>query len=311
MIRLFAHAYAFHLNFRFGSFRPRDLLDWAALRNLQGVKIHVEDGGSQSLLAAPATRLPFAAKARALGLEVHVETSASDRATLAAAVAIARDTGATSVRFYPRHAGRLSEVLSRTAADLAALPDLDPEGRLDFLLEQHEDLKGAELAALVAAAGNPRLSLLFDFANMLNADETPEAALAAMAPHITDVHIKDAIAIPDRGGTGHRACATGQGDIDLAGLLVGLLLLGENRPQVRAFALEEEAGYTAPAFRIPGEGPDPMIAARAPSETDPGPGPLGPRLARERAEAEAQLTHIRALLAALTAALREDPAPPA
>lgn len=301
---LFAHAYAFHLNMRIGQMTPLDLLDWAALHQLRGVKIHVEDGEERSLLHAPDSRAAFGARARALGLQVHIETSSTLRADLAGAIAVARDTGATQVRCYPRHSGPLSQVLAATTDDLRALALLDATGRLDFTLEQHEDLTSSELVGLVRAVANPRLTLLFDFANMVNAGERPLEALARMAPHVTDVHIKDARILPDRGGMAHRACATGQGDIPLTALLVRLLLLGDAQPQIRAFALEEEADYFAPAFRFPTDGPDPVIAARAPSQTDPGPGPLDTRLTRERQDARAQADLVRNLLDLIAKAAR-------
>jgi len=48
-----------------------------------------------------------------------------------------------------------------------------------------------------------------------------------MAPYVTDVHIKDAKIVPDRGGFAHRACRSGEGDVDFTGLLTTLLLLGD------------------------------------------------------------------------------------
>ena len=299
---LFAHAYAFHLNFRLGQMAPPDLLHWSAAKGLRGVKIHVEDGEARSLLHHPAGRAGFGALARDLGQEVHVETSSTSRADLAAATTIAHATGATQLRCYPRHSGPLSQVLARTLQDLRQLPALDPTGRLNFTLEQHEDLTSAELVGLIAHAANPRLTLLFDFANMVNAGEMPLQALATMAPHVTDVHIKDAHILPDRGGMAHRACATGQGDIPLAALMARLLVLGDDAPQIRAFALEEEADYYAPAFRFPGEGPDPIIPARAMSSTAPGDAPLAERLKRERDDAAAQLRYVRNLLRTLQTA---------
>ena len=292
---LYAHAYAFHLNLRFGAMTPPDLLDFAAAHHLKGVKIHVEDGESLSL-RNPDTRAPFAARARALGLDLHVETSSTSAADLAEAVTIAHDIGATSVRFYPRHVGPLSQVLARTVADLAILPSLDPDNRLRFTLEQHEDLKSPELLAILRQTAHPRLSLLFDFGNMINAWETPMQALEIQAPHITEVHVKDALALPDRGGWAHRACLSDTGHLPMRAMLIRLLLLGQNHPQVTAFALEEEEDYLAPAFRFPDEGPDPVIPARGPSETDPGPGPLADRLAREAAAAQRQVQTVRAML---------------
>jgi sugar phosphate isomerase/epimerase len=300
-IALFAHAYAWHLNFRLGTSSPVDLLHFAHEQGLQGVKIHVEDGEARSLLHAPDSRAPFARLARSLGLEVHIETSATDEATLRAAIDIALDTGATSVRCYPRYDGPVSRIIAQTIADLRRLPALDPSGRLNFLLEQHEDLKSGELVAILAAVGNPRLTLLFDFANMINAFEMPLEALRIMAPHITDVHVKDAKILPDRGGLAHRACRSGEGDIPFAALLTELLLLGET-PQVRAFACEEENEMYAPAYRFPDEPDDPIIPPRAASTTDPTPGePLDLRLARERAEATAQIAYIRQILAQIRA----------
>ncbi len=304
-IPLYAHAYAWHLNFRFGDTTPDDLLRFAHHHGLKGVKIHVEDGEQRSLLHAPDSRAGFARLARSLGLEIHIETSATDEPTLRAAIAVAHDTGATSVRCYPRYDGPVSRIIAQTITDLRRLPALDPEGRLDFLLEQHEDLKSHELVQIVEAVQNPRLTLLFDFANMINAFETPDEALATMAPYITDVHIKDAKILPDRGGYAHRACRSGEGDIDFARLLTALLLLGDGR-QVRAFACEEENEMYAPAYRFPTDPPDPIIPPRDASTTDPTPGEdLDARLVREKSEATAQIAYIRQTLADIRTTARK------
>lgn len=294
---LFAHAYAFHLNFRFGGMAPAGLLDWAAAWGLPGVKIHVEDGEDQSLNAmSPDQLAAFGARARELGLEVHVETSSTEAAELASTAAISHAVGATSMRCYTRYEGRVSEIIARATADLRGLAALDPQGQLDFTLEQHEDLTSDELVRIVKAVDNPRLGLLFDFGNMINAGETPLAALARQAPWVREVHVKDCEIVADRGGWGHRACLSDRGHLPMRALLVELLLLGEVAPQVRAFALEEEEDYFAPALRFPGEPADPSIPARTASFTDPGKGDLAERLAREREAAERQVTVVRGML---------------
>lgn len=84
-------------------------------------------------------------------------------------------------------------------------------------------------------------------------------------------------------------------------LMVELLLLGEKRPQVTAYGLEEEDGYFAPALRFPLERPDPFIAARTQSYTDPGPGDLRTRMSDEAAAARAQVATVRALLLGIAA----------
>lgn len=294
---LFAHAYAFHLNFRFGGMKPGDLLDFARAEQLVGVKIHVEDGEDASLQAmSEAARLDFGAEAAERGLAVHVETSSTDRSALEEAVTIARSVGARSVRCYPRYEGRVSEIIARTVKDLHRLDELDPEGRLRFTLEQHEDLTSDELVGIVERVGNPRLTLLFDFGNMINAYERPLAALARQAAHVTEVHVKDCLVVPDRGGWGHRACISGQGHLPMQALMAELLLLGDERPQVTAYGLEEEDGYFAPALRFPMDDPDPFIAARSQSYTDPGPGDLSARLGDEAAAARVQVAAVRFML---------------
>lgn len=176
---LFAHAYAFHLNMRFGGMTPLQLADFAAGQRLCGLKLHVDDGEGASLGRMDDDALAaFAAQLASRGQELHVETSTTEESGLADAVRIALATGATSLRCYPRYEGRVSEIVARTIADLRRLADFDPERRLRYTLEQHEDLKSAELVHIIETVANPRLSLLFDFGNMVNAYELPLPALA-------------------------------------------------------------------------------------------------------------------------------------
>ena len=46
---LFAHAYAFHLNMRFGGMTPLQLAGFAVAQGLCGLKLHVDDGEHASL----------------------------------------------------------------------------------------------------------------------------------------------------------------------------------------------------------------------------------------------------------------------
>ena len=295
---LHAHAYSLHLNLRFGGCDPTGVLEFASRQGLTGVRIHVDDGEQRSLAAMDDAMLGgFGERARELGLALSIETSATTRPHLELATRIARQVGARSVRCYPRHAGRVSEIIARTVEDLKQLTRLDPDATLHYTLEQHEDLKSGELVRIIAAVDNPRLSLLFDFGNMVNAWEMPDDALTTMAPHVTEVHVKDVTIVDDRGGHAHLGCRSGTGDINMPLMMFRLLLLGEDRPQVRSFGLEEEVGYPAPAFRFPDEDDDPFIPYRDSSETplDDAEG-LPARLARERADAEHQTGFVKELL---------------
>lgn len=294
---LFAHAYAFHLNMRFGGMTPLQLAEFANNQGLSGLKIHVEDGEAASLARMPEAALrAYGAAVGNLGLELHVETSTTEADGLADAVRIALATGATSLRCYPRYEGLVSDIIAWTIADLRRLAALDPKGKLRFTLEQHEDLKSDELIRILQAVANPRLSLLFDFANMINAYEMPLPALAAQAPYVTEVHIKDCLVMPDRGGWAHLACQSGSGHLSMQAMFVELLLLGEEQPQVLAFGLEEEEGYFAPALRFADEERDPFISARSASFTDIGSGQLAERLRSETHAAHRQVETVRAML---------------
>ncbi|NVK41042.1 MAG: TIM barrel protein [Oceanospirillaceae bacterium] len=300
-ISLYAHAYAFHLNFRFNRIGVEDLLRFAHDHRLHGIKIHLDDGEALSLRHCDDGRLMALQKlAQQLGLEIHLEVSSTEGAELAEAVRIGRLLAATSIRCYPRYAGRVYEIIAWTIRDLRQLEQLDPEGRFRFTLEQHEDLKGEELVRIVEAVGNPNLKLLFDFANMLNAYEQPLEALAVMGPYITDVHIKDAEVVAENDGWGHRACRSGEGELPMARLLLELLLLGEAESQVVAYGLEEEVGYYAPPLRFADEAADPVIPWRDVSETELAPdADLEALLEREVQNARDQLAHVRGLLARL------------
>lgn len=297
-IPLYLHAYAFHLNMRCGTILPPQLLEIAHRHALRGVKIHVVDGEEQSLRYASLDGLhDFGGQAKAFGLDIHIETSSSEAHDIDEAVRIALHTGATSVRFYPRYEGPLSKVMRRVAADIQSMKQRHGESGLRFTIEQHEDLKSHELVALVENSGWDRLSILFDFANMINANEDPLAALKAMSPHVTEVHIKDAKIVREATGQGHLACRSGQGDLPFEALLTRLLCLGDAAPQVLAFGLEEEVDYYAPPFRHDGEGPDPWIPWRQMSETPLPSHDLPARLAQEINDAVDQIAFVRLTLA--------------
>ena len=107
-----------------GSITPVDLLHSTHQHGTSGLKIHVEDGEERSLLSMnKSERRQFRGSAAQLGLRVHVETSSTARHDLEAAVAIARDIKAESVRCYSRYEGRVSEIIRKTIDDLRALRD--------------------------------------------------------------------------------------------------------------------------------------------------------------------------------------------
>ena len=268
---LFTHSYPFyfHMGSDDGRWGPGDLLTFAADQGLKGVKCHLDAGGSRSFSTLSSEkRQALGARARELGLRWHVEVSSTDFDKLASVVAVASDLDADSIRCYPRYSGHVSTIITRAIEDLRRFrQELDPASRFRLTVEQHEDLTSSEMVQLVETVDDPRIALLFDTTNMITAGERPVHALAVQAPWVTEVHIKDARILPDRGGWAQICCRTGTGDIPLARLLAELLLLGEHEPQVRAFGLEEEVNYFAPAYRFSGDPADPVIPPREVSKT--------------------------------------------
>ena len=298
---LFTHSYPFyfHMSTDEGGWGPDDLLTFAAEQGLQGVKCHLNTGGSRSLaVVSSEERQALGARARDLGLRWHVEVSSTNFDELAGVTATASDLDAESIRCYPRYSGPVSTIIARAIDDLRRFrQELDPTSRFRLTVEQHEDLTSSEMVQIVETLNDPHISLLFDTTNMITTYEQPLEALAVQAPWVTEVHIKDARILPDRGGWAQLCCRTGTGDIPLARLLAELLLLGEHEPQVRAFALEEEVNYYAPAYRFPDGHTDPDIPPRGFSATAPLPQiPMPVILADEYRYAKDQVAWMRDLM---------------
>ncbi len=299
-LRLFGHAYPLLTNLTHGRYRPIDLLDFAWRHELDGVCIHLLDGEERSLARMRDDELRAVARhAQTLGLSLHLELSSTAREDVDEAARIARVMGVRNLRVYSRYEGRLSGVLARVEADLRHLAQLAERFDLHFDFEQHEELKSAEIAALLRHVDHPRINALFDFGNMINACEQPMQALRTLAPHIRQVHMKGVRIVPEARGFGHYGVLQGSAEDELPGarMLLELLMLGDDAPQVVAFILEQENHYPAPAFRLTDEAADPFIPYRTMSDTPLPPGFTVERMmAGEERWAINQIAHVRGLL---------------
>ncbi|QAV24112.1 hypothetical protein PH4a_12520 [Proteus hauseri] len=296
-IPLYLHAYAFHLNMRKERVLPNDLLEIAKQKLLTGAKIHVEDGETQSLCMMNDSELiAFGEKVKEYELDLKIETSSSEAKAIDKAVDIALKTKASSIRFYPRYEGYLQDVLAKVSADIQYIKKQYENTGLKFVIEQHEDLKSYELNRLVEEANFANFSLLFDFGNMFNANELPLEAFDNMKNNITQVHMKDAVKVPEGKGFGHRASLSGKGEVPIKTLLKQLICLGDDKPQIESFGLEEEVDYYAPAFRFDDEGDNPWIPYRGASETPMPVEGLDARLEKEINDAMNQIDFIRNLI---------------
>ena len=86
-------------------------------------------------------------------------------------------------------------------------------------------------------------------------------------------------------------------ELPYARMLYELLLLGETKPQVICFALEQEVNYYAPAYRYADEGENPFIPYKDPSKTPFDEANAERILLNERRWASNQVNFIKSLLA--------------
>jgi hypothetical protein len=299
-VPFFAHSYSFYRSMEHG-FAPRDLMDFVYTHDLHGACLHLNDGGDTSVgKMSGKDREIFRRQLEDLGLALHLEISSTERKEIDRAIDCARALGVTNIRVYARHQGQLAEVMESVYADLAYACERANKLDLQFDYEQHEDLKAAEIATILQRIGDRRMNALFDYSNSLNAYEEPLAALRILAPYIRQVHIKGARKTIEGNGWGQIGVPQGCDEDELPGarMLHDLLLLGDGKPQVICFALEQEVDYYAPAFRLKDEPREPLIRYREPSETPQDKSKSTERLiADERRWAVQQLNWNRALTA--------------
>jgi len=297
-IRLYAHTYAFFLNFKYGCFDILDLIDFAYQEGLNGISVHIDSGEARSLRQKTPSELnEINSCIKRLGLGLNLEISSTSMQEVDSAVRIARMLDVKNIRVYIRYGGRLSEIMRKGVEDLTRIAKVADEHDLDFVLEQHEDLKSHELVDIITRVNSPRIGLLFDFGNMVNACEEPLEALHIMSPYIRQVHLKGIRRIKEGPGFAHLGIQEGQDDLPQMKMLFDLLMLGDHEPQVKTFSLEQVVGYYAPPYRLKNEDQDPEIPEREPSETTLSRDiPLRDRLLMEKRSSCNQIRFVRDLL---------------
>jgi len=263
--RFFAHTYAFTLNLDHGNLSLWDFMQYAVKHKLSGMKIHISYLEKFSLDELN----EYKKKAKENNLEIHIELSNTEKEYIDKAVAMALILECKHIRLYQRYSGRISEIIQKTIDDLKYAAQVAQQKDLYFALEQHEVEKSTEMVHIIQQVNSDRVCLLFDFGNMVNANEDPMEALKIQAPYIKHVHLKDLIICKSKeNGTGQIGVPSGQGSIDQFTMMYHLLMLGDDEPQVIAFGLEEQNWFKSPAYRFPDEEQDPFIPPRVPSDTE-------------------------------------------
>ena len=298
-IPLYAHAYAFVLNFEQDELSATmDLLDFAEEHQLQGVCVGTDYGSKKSLKYASRSALEhIKSYAEKRGLKINLEVSSTSKEEVDLAVSVAQALGVIDIRIYIRYEGRLSEVIKNGIQDLEYIAKSAEKNSLKFVLESHEVLKAHELVEIIKKIDSPRVRVLFDFGNMINANEEPLDALKIMSPYISQVHLKGVKKKKKGSGYGQVGIRSARGNFPHKDMLYNLLLLGESEPQVKCYGLLQQVGYYSPPYRFDNEGADPIIPYRETSQTylDENNSPEEALLA-ERKNAYKQVKNVRRLL---------------
>jgi len=268
-IKLYLHSYALLWNFEQGGFSVRDMMDLAKEQSLDGITLHILDGGKKYALEfrSPQELRDLAAYAKARGLGLNLETSSTAKAEIDKIVAIARHIGVRSLRVYIRSEGRITEIANQAVEDLVYAAQIAAKHDLEIVLENHEVLMAEELVDVIKKVGSPHIRLLYDFGNMINSNEDSYSALQTMAPYVTQVHFKDIVIGEQNGVRGQLGVKSGTGMVNQQKLLFDLLMLGDNEAQVPIIAIEEEVAFFSPLRRFADEPENPFIAKRLPSTT--------------------------------------------
>ncbi len=118
---------------------------------------------------------------------------------------------------------RLVRPLTRAADRAAALG-------LDLALENHGDLRAADILELIERVGRANLGVCLDNVNLVRVGDEYLAGIAALGPHARLVQLKDCLAGDPAVPGGPTCTALGEGSLDLAAQLAALAATGFDGP---------------------------------------------------------------------------------
>lgn len=290
-IQWYLNRYSLELNFAHQKLRVIQFLDFARGGGFDGVQIHVARGGPRvSLTGESDSHLKIIADQRnAKKLAIQLDLSSTDKADLEDAVRVARAMKIQVIRCYIRLGGTIPEIIKHAKEELNYAAELAEKFTLQFLLEQHELLKGVEMVEIVEAVKSKHIGILFDFGNPVSAGQDPLEDLYAMRSFIRGAHCKDVIIVPHNGASSQLGVKLGQGDLCLSKMFFDLLMLGEEKTQLNFLSIQEVVGYFGISWRSHSDIAEKVYPQRPTSRTnlpqDISEVELDERMARERDDA--------------------------
>jgi sugar phosphate isomerase/epimerase len=173
-------------------------------------------------------------------LRCELDTSDTRPENLETMLNVARAINADQLRVYTRYSGALPKLIQWTIADLKAVAPKAEEYGINIVLENHEDFQGAAIAEILSEVDHPNIRALYDYGNSQMVAEDPFAALEAMLPFVTAVHMKDHIVIQSDDQTIIQGVPFGDGSLPIMDQTNRLYSSG-----LRRFCFENVWGYNA------------------------------------------------------------------
>jgi sugar phosphate isomerase/epimerase len=119
-------------------------------------------------------------------------------------------------------------VLGWVIANLKELCPLAEETGIRIAVENHGDLRIAELERILAEVDSPALGVQYDVLEQVAIFEDPRQAADRLLPYAFTVHWNDAYPLLGPGGFRVAACLPGQGILDLDGIFRLITALGRD-----------------------------------------------------------------------------------
>jgi sugar phosphate isomerase/epimerase len=117
-----------------------------------------------------------------------------------------------------RDDARIGEQIRRTVDPLRRAAEAAASVGVELAVENHADLRAAELGELLELAGEPVVGVCFDTANALRVGDDPLEAARLLAARVRMLHLKDCTA-PDGSVTGPPSVPYGEGIVALDAVL--------------------------------------------------------------------------------------------
>jgi 3-oxoisoapionate decarboxylase len=242
-IGMHIHSFSLRYQFRYrDDFDVFSFIDLAVSEGFTGVNISANGPGYRDLGGTMPEHFARVKKAvQSSGLRCELDTSDTNPENMERMIAVAQAIGADYLRTYTRYPGDNPDLIEQTIADLRAIASLAEQSGVCVVLENHEDFLGPQIVEIVNSVNHPAIRALYDFGNAQMVGEDPHAALDAMMPHVSVVHVKDHVMIEHGGTVWVQGVPMGQGRLPIMDLTDRLYDGG-----LRRFCFENVWAYRAP-----------------------------------------------------------------